>query len=72
MTTVQALREIYKALGGSGADITDNMLIPEALILIAGKVATIQGLPAVTTTENGKIMKVVEGEWALADDAIEA
>lgn len=30
---------------------------------------TSKELPAVTSTNNGKILKVVEGKWALADDS---
>ena len=75
MTTVEALREIYKTLGGTGTDITDVMTIPDALIKVNTQLALFKSastLPAVTTTQNGKIMKVVEGAWALANDAIEA
>jgi hypothetical protein len=35
MTNVQALREIYVKLGGTGTDIADNMTIAEALVVIA-------------------------------------
>ena len=41
MLTVQALREIYKALGGTETDITDNMTIPEALAKIAPCISNI-------------------------------
>jgi hypothetical protein len=30
-TTVQALRAVYVALGGTGTDIPDNMEIPAAI-----------------------------------------
>ena len=97
-TTIQALREIYKALGGTGPDIPDNMEIPAALIKIAtaaastielpaattdGQVLTASGgkwvsaaipsqLPAVSATDNGSVLKVVEGVWAVGTDEIQA
>lgn len=100
MTTVQALREVYKSLGGTGTDIKDNMTIPEALLKIATKAAGVelpavtaenagqvltvnaQGkwaaanipsqLPAVSATDNGSVLKVVEGVWAVGTDEIQA
>ena len=78
MLTVQALREIYKALGGTETDITDNMTIPEALAKIATAVATIATaattaeLPAVTAANNGAVLKVIEGKWAIGTDEIQA
>lgn len=67
--TIVALKAIYVALGGDADDVADIVYIPDMLNAIAPVCATIQGLPAVTSTENGKIMKVVDGEWALAADA---
>lgn len=78
MTTVQALREVYKSLGGTGTDITDNMTIPEALAKIAivaaavKTAATTPELPAVTATDNGSVLKVIEGKWAIGTDEIQA
>ena len=100
MTTVQALREVYKSLGGTGTDIKDNMTIPEALLKIATKAAGVelpavtaenagqvltvnaQGkwaaanipsqLPSVSATDNGSVLKVVEGVWAVGTDEIQA
>ena len=67
--TIVAFKAIYVALGGDADDVADIVYIPDMLNAIASVCATIQGLPAVTSTENGKIMKVVDGEWALAADA---
>ena len=97
-TTIQALRAIYVALGGTGTDIPDNMEIPAALMKIAtaaastielpaattdGQVLTASGgkwvsaaipsqLPAVSATDNGSVLKVVEGVWAVGTDEIQA
>lgn len=67
--TIQALRAIYVALGGDADDVANIVYIPDMLNAIATKCATIEGLPAVTATQNGKIMKVVNGKWELAADA---
>lgn len=79
---VQALKTLYMALGGKltdtysdingGSTVGNYILISDVILAIAKKAAAIEGLPAVTTTENGKIMKVVEGKWSLADDEIQA
>jgi len=70
---VEALKALYVALGGDYDDVANVATIDEMINEIAVIVA--QGLPGtlpeVTTTENGKIMKVVNGEWALAADAVE-
>lgn len=79
---VQALKTLYVALGGKltdthsdingGSTVGNYTLISDVILAIAKKAAAIEGLPEVTTTENGKIMKVVEGKWSLADDEIQA
>lgn len=71
-TNVNALKNLYVALGGNSAAVANITLIPDminALCTVVPGAANL--LPAVTATENGKIMKVVNGEWALADDATE-
>lgn len=69
MTNVEALREVYKALGGNGANINDSDTIASALVKIAdvAKTATAAELPKVTATDNGKVLTVVSGKWAKAD-----
>ena len=70
---VIALKGLYVALGGNAdtvANITtiDGMIDAIATVASAGLPGT---LPEVDATKNGKIMKVVEGEWALAADSTE-
>jgi protein-disulfide isomerase-like protein with CxxC motif len=78
MLTVQALRSIYTALGGTATDITDNMTIPEALAKIAVvaaalyTAATTKELPTVTAADNGSVLKVANGKWAVGTDEIQA
>lgn len=67
MTTVEALREVYKSLGGTGTDIKDNMTIPEALVKIATKAAGVE-LPAVTAENAGQVLTVnAQGKWVAAN-----
>lgn len=72
--TIQELRAIYVALGGTSTDITDNMLIPEALAKIAVQIpkALASVLPAVTASDNGSVLKVANGKWAVGTDEIQA
>ena len=61
---VTALKALYVALGGDAdtvADITTNDGMINAIAAI------VTPLPAVSATENGKILTVVEGEWAAAN-----
>lgn len=68
-TTVEALKNLYAALGGIAADVADITLIPDMINALASYIQ--QGgaaeLPAVTTTDNGKVLTVVSGAWAAAD-----
>ena len=69
-TTVEALKALYVALGGSAADVADITIIPdminamgplaEALVAAAGE----KELPAVKTADNDKVLTVVSGKWA--------
>ena len=63
-TTIQALRAIYVALGGTGTDIPDNMEIPAALMKIATAAASTIELPAATT--DGQVLTVSGGKWVSA------
>ena len=78
ITTVQALRTVYVALGGTGTDIPDNMEIPAAIAKTAIVAAAVKAaadakeLPAVTTANNGAVLKVIEGKWAIGTDEIQA
>lgn len=66
--TVEALKELYIALGGSSANVADITLTPDMIKAIA---AYISGggaaeLPTVTTTDNGKVLTVAGGKWTAA------
>jgi hypothetical protein len=64
--TIAALQALYAALGGTATDVANMTTIPELINAIATFVATggVAELPAVTTTDNGKVLTVVSGKWA--------
>lgn len=76
-TTVEALKGLYVAFGGSLTDhysdiagnvnVSNYVLIPDCIKALA-KIATSAGieLPAVTSEDNGNVLTVVEGKWAKA------
>lgn len=72
-TTVDALKAAYVALGGSADDVKNISLIPDMITAIAtvAATATAPELPAVTSANNGKVLKVVDGKWAIGTDATE-
>jgi hypothetical protein len=83
-TTVEALKGLYVAFGGSLTDhysdiagnvnVSDYVLIPDcikALAKIAAS-AVAKELPEVSATDNGSVLKVVDGKWAVGTDNIQA
>lgn len=66
-TTVDALKNLYVALGGDADDVADVTLIPDMINAIATVAASTIELPAVTTSDNGDVLTVVSGKWAKAD-----
>lgn len=67
--TIDALRNLYVALGGTASDVADLVIIPDLINAIATQAATATAseLPKVTSTDNGKVLTVVSGKWAKAD-----
>lgn len=65
-TTVEALKGLYAALGGTAADVADITLIPDMIDAIAEHIGTggAAELPAVTAADNGKVLTVADGAWA--------
>lgn len=72
--TVDALKALYVALGGSADDVAEINLIPDMILAIAevAETATAPELPTVTATDNGKVLKVANGKWAVGTDEIQA
>ena len=67
---VAALKAIYVALGGSADDVANMTLTADVLNAIATQaaVATAPELPAVTAENNGAVLKVADGKWAIGTD----
>lgn len=76
-TTVEALKGLYVALGGeltdtydsiaNGIAVSDYVLIPDVIQAITQKASTAGvELPAVSSTDNGDVLTVVNGKWAKA------
>ena len=67
---VKALKALYVALGGSADTVKNIALISDMISAIATLVGTTGGmLPAVTATNNGKVLKVADGKWGIGTDA---
>lgn len=71
---IKALQNLYVALGGDADDVADISLTPDMINAIATVSATALGavLPAVTAEDNGRVLKVVNGKWAVGTDEIQA
>ncbi len=71
--TIDALKALYVALGGSAGTVANITIIPEMISAIATQAATVvsaanaKELPSVSSTDNGKVLTVVSGKWAKAD-----
>lgn len=67
--TIDALRNLYVALGGDSATVANIAIIPEMINAIATLISSgaTAELPKVSATDNGKVLTVVSGKWAKAD-----
>lgn len=71
-TNVQALKNLYVALGGDLSTVANLATSSEVINAIAGLSGlTGEHLPAVTAEDNGKVLKVVKGKWKLGTDLTE-
>ena len=59
------------ALGGGADDVANIGIIPDMINAIAALITSgaTKELPAVTAEDNGKVLKVVDGAWAVGEDA---
>jgi len=70
MTNVEALKTLYTALGGSSETVAGMTTNAEVIAAIAAVISAGGGsvLPAVTSADNGNVLKVVNGAWAVGTD----
>ena len=67
---VKALKALYVALGGSSDTVANMSRLADVINAIATLVGASGGiLPAVTATNNGKVLKVADGKWGIGTDA---
>lgn len=70
--TITALQNLYVALGGTAADVAEITIIPDMINAIATQAAAVvsaanaKELPAVTASDNDKVLTVVSGKWQKA------
>lgn len=67
-TNVDALKNLFKAFGGSEEIVADMTTSAEVINALASHVAGggAAELPAVTASNNGQVLTVVSGKWAAA------
>lgn len=66
--TITALQALYVALGGTASTVANITIIPDMINAIATLISSggTAELPAVTATDNGKVLTVVSGKWEAA------
>lgn len=66
---VEALKALYVAMGGAAEDVENLSLNAEVISALADVAAVVAQniLPEVTAADDGKILKVVDGIWEVAD-----
>lgn len=64
-TTIDALKNLYVALGGTASDVANITIIPDMINAIAtvAATATAAELPKVTASNNGQVLTVDGGKW---------
>lgn len=72
MNNLGALKALYVALGGSAETVANMTLLSEVIAAMASLTLCVAPeLPAVTAANNGAVLKVVNGKWAIGTDLTE-
>lgn len=68
MTNVDALKALYAAFGGDPSAVSEMTTSADVINALAEHVASggAAELPAVKSTDNGKVLTVVSGKWKAA------
>lgn len=71
MLNVDALKQVYVALGGDADDVAGISQNDEMISAIATVIPTALAsvLPEVTAANNGAVLKVADGKWGIGTDA---
>ena len=66
--TLDALRNLYVALGGDADNVEALVITPELIDAVATLISAglTEAMPAVTAENNGQVLTVVSGEWKAA------
>ena len=66
---IDALKNLYVALGGNAETVANVNIIPDMINAIATLISSggTAELPTVSTTNNGQVLTVVSGKWAAAN-----
>lgn len=64
MTTTKALAKLYKTITGKEARNSIGNILSD----LAENWSASNELPSVSSTNNGKVLKVKSGKWAIGDD----
>jgi hypothetical protein len=71
--TVEALKELYIALGGNATNVANITLIPDMIEAIAAHISGggAAELPTVSIDDNGDVLTVVNDHWEAATPTAE-
>lgn len=72
-TVVDALKNLYTALGGTASDVDDVTTAAGMIDALADHIGEggAAELPTVTSADNGKVLKVANGKWSVGTDLTE-
>ena len=68
MSTVTELKKLFIELGGNPEDLKGCQTDADVIKLLSEVVGSTIELPAVSASDNGKVLKVVEGAWGKGTD----
>ena len=71
MTNLEELKAVLTALGGDPTELAAGATNADVIAAIAAAIpgALAGVLPAVTADNNGSVLKVADGKWAIGTDA---
>lgn len=72
MTNLEALKALYVALGGSSSTVAPMERSCDVIYAMAQIIPSnaFNQLPAVTASDNGSVLKVIDGAWGIGTDNV--